>query len=224
MTKLLFKLTALFGFIFLSCNQSDGKQQPQETKQTTTNLQSEAENYKKTIPETNQAPQNSQWRNNVYRNKLYKFRVEFPKGWEYDDGTTKSTLARALNREYAAAISVTVTHLPDQPKNPNNIFESMPLQNYTSQFNELLALQNTKAENLNIEKSALNNFPAYVIDFTRKVSSGTQSDIYLSKQIQCYYDKKIYQVNLNLPKDLYDVQMERDFNRVVNSFNFEIAY
>lgn len=223
MTKLLFKLTALLGFFMCSCNQANEKQQTQETK-LTTNLQSEIESYKKTIPETNQDPKNAKWRNNVYRNKFYKFRVEFPKGWEYDNGTTKSTLARALNREYAAAISATVTHLPDLPKNSNNIFESMPAQDYPRQFNELLALQNTKAENLSIEKGALNNFPAYVIDFTSKVSSGTQSYIYQSKQIQCYYDGKIYQVNLNLPIDLYDTQMERDFNRVVNSFNFEIAY
>lgn len=223
MTKLLIGLTFFICVAILSCDQPQTQQQTQDTKETT-NLQSEIDDYKKTIPETNQHPQNSEWRNNVYRNKFYKFRVEFPKGWEYDNGTTKSTLARALNREYAAAISVTITHLPDQPKNPNNIFESTPMQDYSRQFNEMLALQNTKAENFNIEKGALNNFPAYIIDFTSKVSSGLQSYIYLSKQIQCYYDGKIYQVNLNLPKDLYDAQMERDYNRVVNSFNFEIAY
>lgn len=223
MTKFFAGLISLICITTFSCNQPDKKQQTQDTK-SKDNFQSEIEEYKKSIPETNKNPDNDEWSDNVYRNRFYKFRVEFPKGWEYDKGTTKTTLARALNRQYAAAISVTVTHLPDQPKNPNSIFESNPMDSYATEFNKLLALQNTKAENFKIEKGALNNFPAYLIQFTSKVSSGTESYIYLSKQIQCYYNSKIYQININLPEDMDDADMNKFYNRVVNSFNFEIAY
>jgi hypothetical protein len=216
-------LISLICVTIFSCNQSDKKQEA-EAANSKGDFQSEVEEFKNSIPETNRSSDNDEWTGNLYRNKFYKFRIEFPKGWEYDKGTTKSTLARALNRPYAAVLSVTVTHLPDQPKNPDNIFESAPMNDYATEFNRLLALQNTKAEKFKIEAGALNNFPAYLIQFSSKVSSGTESYIYLSKQIQCYYDSKIYQININLPEDLYDSEMNKFYNRVINSFNFEIAY
>jgi ubiquitin-protein ligase len=223
MTKLFTGLIITLYVSILSCNEDNS---PTQSKQSNANgtLLSQVEELKKTIPETNRNSDNDDWQDNVYRNRFYKFRVEFPKNWEYDKGTTKTTIARALNREYAAAISVTVTHLPDKPKNPNNIFESASMNDYEMQFNELLAIQNTKAENFKIEKGALNNFPAYIIQFTSKVSSGTKSYIYISKQIQCYYESKIYQININLPEDMYDSAMNIFYNRVINSFNFEISY
>ncbi len=220
----LFKgLFFLFAITASGCSTPDNKTQ-EKIAEPKKDFQTKIEDYKKTIPGTVKNSANDEWRENVYRNRFYKFRVEFPKGWEYDNGSTKTTLARALNRKYAAAISVTVTHLPDNPKNPNNIFESYTEETLLSEFNKLLAMQNTKAENFKIQKGALNNFPAYLIQFTNEASSGTESYIYLSKQVFCYYDSKIYQVNINLPEEMYDANMNKWYNRVVNSFNFEISY
>lgn len=226
MTKLIFGLFFLTYITMVGCDQTEKKQPQEQDSKTKTekSFQEEIQEYKKTIPATNRNPENDEWRNNVYRNKFYKFRIEFPKGWEYDAGTTKTTLARAINREHGAAFSVTITHLPDEPPYPNDIIKSSPPDEYGKDFNKILALQNTKAENLKIEKGFLNNFPAYLIEFTQVVSSGSRTFTYLGKQIQCYYDSKIYQINLNLPVDAYDNEMNKFYHRVVESFNFEIAY
>jgi len=182
------------------------------------------DDYKKSIPETIKGSETEEWNDNVYRNKIYKFRVEFPKNWEFDKGTAKHTVARAINRNYVAVIAVTIMHLPDQPKNPNNIIESTSAAEYKAEFNKLLSLQNTKAENLNIKEGSLNNFPAYIIDFTHKASSGTQTEIFKTIQIQSYYNSIIYQITLNVPTDKFDSEINLIFNRVLNSFNFELAY
>jgi hypothetical protein len=207
----------------LSCNQP-AKQSKSSEAIPKNDLQSEVDEYKKSIPETNKDSGTDEWNDNVYRNKVYKFRVEFPKNWEFDKGTAKHTVARAINRNYVAVIAVTIMHLPDQPKNPNNIIESTSAAEYKAEFNKLLALQNTKAENLNIKEGSLNNFPAYIIDFTHKASSGTQTEIFKTIQIQSYYNSIIYQVTLNIPTDKFDSEINLIFNRVLNSFNFELAY
>lgn len=227
MTKLIVGLFFLTCITTVGCDQTEKKQPQEQDPKTKTekSFQEEIQDYKKTIPPTNKDPENGEWKNNVYRNKFYKFRIEFPKGWEYDNGTTKSTLARAGNREIGAVFSVTVTHLADKPTNPNDITESYSTTDQFEKFlNEGLALQNTKAENFKIEKGYLNNFPAYLIEFTHVVSAGSRTYTYLGKQVQCYYDSKIYQVNLNLPLDAYDNEMNKFYHRVVESFNFEIAY
>lgn len=188
-------------------------------------LVSKIEEVKKSIPETNKAQENNEWNGNVYRNRFYQFRVEFPKGWEYDNGTSKITLARALERSKSVAISVTVKHLPTQVKNPNNIFESTANEDHEKLINKMLEIQNMKpVVNFKIEKGYLNNFPAYFISFSSETKSGTTIYKMYSKQIQCYCNSKIYQVNMNIPENMYDAQMETIYSRVYNSFNFEIAY
>ena len=225
MTKLISRLLFLICITAVGCNQTEKKEPQAKDPPKEKTFKEEIQDYKKTIPATNKEPENDIWNRNVYRNNFYKFRVEFPKGWEYDNGTTKSTLARALNRESGAAFSVTVSHLPDKPTNPNDITESYSTTDQFEKYlNEALALQNTKAENFKIQKGYLNNFPAYLIEFTHVVSAGARTYTYLGKQVQCYNDSKIYQVNLNLPLDEYDNEMNKLYHRVVESFNFEIVY
>ena len=82
------------------------------------------DSIKKSILETDKSPENSEWRENVYRNKKYKFRMVFPKDWVYDNGTTKHTVARAINKKDGATISILVQHISEVIVNPNNIFEN----------------------------------------------------------------------------------------------------
>lgn len=224
MLKNLKIVLAILSIAFCSCSTPDKKEKIKEEPIKADNLQKEIDELKKVIPETNKNPDNDEWNGNTYRNRFYKLRVEFPKDWEYDKGTTKITLARAINRDFVAVISVTVKHLPPPVTNPNNIFETQSIEEYKSVFKQFLALQNVEAKSLKIEKGTLNNFPAYIIEFRSKASSGTISEMYLAKQIQCYYDSKIYQINLNIPERLYDNNIETIFNRVIHSFNFEIVY
>ena len=225
MSKIILKIFLLNSLLSIGCTENVKKPQNENNSKKEASFQQEIQDYKKTIPATSKNPKHDIWNINVYRNSFYNFRVEFPKRWEYDNGTSKITLARALKRDKGAAFSVSVSHLPDKPANPNDITESYSSNSqFESYFNEALALQNTKAENFKIQKGKLNNFPAYLIEFTNVVSAGSRTYTYLSKQVQCYYDSKIYQVTLNLPVGEYDNEMNWIYDRVVSSFNFEIAY
>lgn len=222
------KLTILFYFLIYtnlsSCQQPTKQKTKFELTKPQKGLQQGIQKQKKTIPLTNKDPKNDEWNNNIYRNKFYKFRIEFPKGWEYDKGSTKITIARAGNREIGAVFAVTVSHLAFKPKNPNDITKEDSTYLDKKFFNERLALQNKKAENFKVQKGYLNNFPAYLIEFTHVVLSGTRRYIYLAKQVECYQDSKLYTIALNLPLEAYDDEMDNLYNRVVASFNFEIAY
>jgi hypothetical protein len=181
--------------------------------------------YKDAVPTTDKSKSNEEWNDEVYRNKKYQFRLQFPKQWEYDRGTSKSTLARALNREKGIAISLGVTHLPENPQYPDDISKSFSASDYkTDLLKQLLTMQNTKVENFNIRNGFLNNFPAYILQFTSLQSSGTKSYMFLSKQVHCYFKSKLYVLTINLPTDEWTSEVSIMFDRVIESFNFEIVY
>lgn len=213
-------------FFLLSCSSNKTETPVTDSKDTSKTFEQGLNDYIKETPATNRDAENNEWRKNVYRNKYYKFRIEFPKGWEYDDGTSKTTLARSLNRSIGATISVFVSHIADQekPSNPNSIVASVPLDFYTKDFDKSMALQNTKAEKLKIESGTLNNFPAYLISFTTLESSGNKSYTFLSKQIHCYQKGLLYQIALNIPIDFYNSDVELLYHRTIESFNFENSY
>ena len=219
----LFIATAIF---LVSCSSNKTETPLTDRKDSAKSFEQGLSDYITETPLTNRNTENNEWTKNVYRNKYYKFRIEFPKGWEYDDGSTKTTLARSLNRNIGATISVFVSHIADQekPSNPNDIVVSVPLNSYTTDFNKSMALQNTKAETLKIEIGKLNNFPAYLISFTTLASSGNRSYTFLSKQIHCYQKGLLYQIALNIPIDYYNSDIELLYERTINSFNFENSY
>ncbi len=181
--------------------------------------------YKSKIQKTDKNEINDQWDMEVYRNKKYHFLVQFPKGWDYDKGTSETTLARAINRNKGITISIQVIHLGYSPKNPNNIIESLPEELYKNNFiDDLMKLYNTKRESFKLEKGSLNNFPAYIYEFITNQAAGTQSYQYISKQVQCYFDSRLYQLVINLPIILYDEDIEKLFNHVIYSFKFDASY
>lgn len=212
--------------IILGCSSNKSENPSSVIKTSDSEFEQGLNDYIKSTPLTNRDTSNNEWKGNVYRNKFYRFRIEFPKGWEYDNGSTKITLGRSLNRNIAATISVFVSHIAPQekPSNPDNIVSSVPLNSYLRDFNKSMALQNTKAENLETEIGFLNNFPAYMISFITNQSSGTKSFKFLSKQIQCYQNGLMYQIALNVPLDNYSSDLELQYKRTIESFNFENAY
>lgn len=219
----LFIVTVVF---LLSCSSNKTETPVVDKKDSSKSFEQGLNDYIKETPATNRDSENNEWKKNVYRNKHYKFRIEFPKGWEYDDGSSKTTLARSLNRGIGATISVFVSHIADQekPLNPNDIVASVPLNFYTNDFDKSMALQNTKAEKLKIEAGTLNNFPAYLISFSTLESSGKKSYTFLSKQIHCYQKGLLYQIALNIPVDFYNSDVELLYQRTIESFKFENSY
>lgn len=179
--------------------------------------------YKESISETDHDQRNEKWDNEKYRNIKYKFRVSFPKNWEYDNGAGKKTLARAINRDKAATLAVAVTLLkPTTGKDSSNIY-SVPAMT-KEQMNKVLELQNMKAENFKSERAYLNNFPAYIYEYTSEVKAGTDSYTYLSKQVQCMCCNKLYTLVINLPLENWDEEMMILFDRFIKSFVFEIGF
>jgi hypothetical protein len=206
--------------------EANGEENRHRIKNSKKSFEQGLKDYAREIPPTNHAPENSEWRENLYRNTYYNFRVEFPKGWEYDTGASKRTLARCLNREIGATIAVLVSHIgiSETPLYPNYIVQSVPLAFYIDDFNKVLALQNIKADQLKTEIGTLNNFPAYIVSFTTLQSSGTQSYIFISRQINCYQNGLLYQIALNIPLDYYNSDTEILHERVESSFTFENAF
>lgn len=208
-----------FDFVLKSFKTTDQKKQTDELKINT----QEYLKYKEQIPETDKSKGNDKWINELYRNTKYKFRVNFPKAWEYDAGASKKTLARAMNREKAATMAISVTHLEQiKSKDSSNIFKGPPMTR--TQMNDILAIQNMKIENFKSEKAYLNNFPAYMYEFTSEAKAGTDSYTYLSKQIQCMCQNKLYTLVINLPLENWDEEMMILFDRFIKSFVFEIAF
>ena len=213
--------------IFISsCSAQKKDSEAKSLNGSNTSFQKGLKNYIATLQATNRDLENNEWRENVYRNKFYKFRIEFPKGWEYDNGTSKTTLARSLNRSLGATISVFVSHLGESEKAlyPGNITKSIPKDLYTKNFIEGMALQNSKPENIDIKVGALNNFPAYLISLTTLESSGQKSYTFISKQIHCHQNGLLYQLALNISVDDFDASVNKLFERTIESFNFENAY
>lgn len=204
--------------LILSCNQSNIKPDSQESKNKNKSS-SKSEEYKKPTAETRKAPEDDDWNNNIYNNTFYKFKIEFPKEWEYDNGASKNTLARAGNREIGASFSLQVIHLVELPVNPNDINESLTINEIKSITNSTY-LPFKDIGNVKIEKGYLGNLPAYLLEFTHRVSSGQRTFIYLTKQIQCYKNSKLFQITLNIPKDSFDDGMTILNERVINSFIF----
>ena len=181
--------------------------------------------YKDSAPKTDKSLENEEWNNEIYRNNKYKFRIQFPKKWEYDKGTAKHTLARALNRKRGIVILVGVTELSEKIQYPNDITKIMPIEAYKSDLmKKLFEIQNIPIENIGVEKGYLNNFPAYITEYLLVSSSGTNSSVYLSKQINCLYNSKIYSLGINIPVSEWNKNTSRIFDRCISSFNFELAY
>ena len=172
----------------------------------------------------NKDQENDVWNGNVYRNFYYKFRVEFPKGWEYDKGSAKNTVARAVDRKIGATFSIVINHLGSSLDNPDDITKNITPEKLKEEMTKSFALQNIDAKNFKVENGYLNNFPAYLIKLNQLVRSGDREFIYLSKQVQCHVNYKVYVVSLNIPEEFYDDEMNKIYHRVIDSFKFEIAY
>lgn len=204
--------------LILGCNQSNTIPDSQEST-SKSEPSSQTEEHIKTTHETRKNSNDDDWNNNIYTNNFYKFKIEFPKEWEYDNGASKNTLARAGNREIGATFSSQVIHLVEPPVNPNDINESLTINELKSVTNGTY-LPFKDIGNVKIEKGFLGNLPAYLIEFTHRVSSGQRTFVYFTKQIQCYKNSKLFQLTLNIPKDSFDDEMTILYERVINSFIF----
>ncbi len=180
----------------------------------------------KSIPKKNQVAGTSiesvTWNKNIYRNNEHTFRIVFPENWGYDNGTAALTLARAFNREKAIVISVGVNENTPVTKSPNNIFENVSLDETQKMIQNMVAQSNSKAKDLSFKKGTLNNYPAYIYEFKSNQSSGTKTFIYLTKQVQSMIHSKIYTITINLPIEEWNSNTSILFDRVVESFIFEI--
>ena len=217
------RLLLIIGLINISsCSQQKTKKSPEEKVEkpfSEMTPKEKVDDVNKDMIDTDKNQALQEWQNNLYRNNKYKFRIEFPKKWEYAPGASKNTLAQALNRRKAAVIGVAVT----ERQSGFTEIQDSELKDYGKKLNEILALQNQEAKNLKIQKGTLNNFPAHIMQYSTILSSGTMSDEYFVKQIQCIYDSKQYIITIRVVLDEWNKEMSNIFDRVVHSFVFEIV-
>lgn len=201
------------------CNPQQTSENVEEKSFSEMSTEEKLEDAKKVIIPTDKSIENFEWISNLYRNKKYKFRLEFPKEWEYDNGTAETTLARSLNKEKASVVVVGVTEF----KNGLSNIQETDIKEYKKTFNELLLLQNQFAKDFKIQNGSLHNLPAYILQFVTTESAGTKSVEYFIKQVHCYHASKLYVIGINLPLDEWTPSMSVIFDRVVESFIFELT-
>jgi hypothetical protein len=195
-------INLIFLALILSCDNSQSQK-----NQSTSNIQLNAKEVK------------DEWELNKYRNYEHKFRIEFPENYGYDNGTTLNTVARSYNKKFGVTFSVLVINTNLTNEYPSDITKIQTLSDVKSEFKN--NNRNLEFKNVKVESCFLNNYPAYCTYSTRIVKSGDIQMNYISSQIKCLKDNKIYQVTLNMPLDLWDEDYENMYNRVVGSFNFE---
>ena len=188
--------------VLLSCNSST-------SQKTTKELQSNEVNEGKI----------EEWKVNKYRNFKHKFRIEFPENYSYDNGTTINTVARSYNKQFGVTFSVLVIETNLKNDYPSDITKIQSVESVKSEF--INNDKNLEFNNLKVESCFLNNYPAYCMFSTKIIKSGQMKINYSSVQIKCLKDNKIYQISLNMPTDLWNVEYENLYNRVIGSFNFE---
>ncbi|MBC7873836.1 MAG: hypothetical protein H7Y01_07570 [Ferruginibacter sp.] len=201
--------------VIISCNDSKTKTVAQEStasKDTTLN----ADEPQKITTKTRKNPEDDDWNNNIYTNNFYKFKIEFPKEWEYDNGASTNTVARAGNREVGATYSAQVIHLNEPPVYPDDICKSLTIDG----VKETITGHASEKEKLKVETGFLGNKPAYFLAFTHRLSSGKKTVVYLTRQIQCYRKSKLFLVTLNIPHDSYNNERALLHERVIDSFRF----
>lgn len=215
--KNLFKI--ILPFIFLGISFCACSQQPENS----TENKSKSELYKQYFLETDKSPANETWINNLYRNTKYKFRVEFPVGWEYSAGASKNILCKAINRVYGITISVTVIQYGVKAPYPNDIYKGITLEDFQKDMEAQLAKQNVKISQIKISKGFVNNFNAYIYECTTTNKSVQMELEYYSKQFQTIANNTLYTITINLPVDFHNEETDLIFNRVVDSFKFEFV-
>jgi hypothetical protein len=178
--------------------------------------------FKKITTETDKSEINDVWVGSIYRNKKYHFRVKFPDNWEYDKGMSINTVARAFDREYGITLSVAIQQLPLVISDETDIYSKISSNEYKEFFRSTFEkAYNTKLEALTIDKSILNNRPAYMLKANYEMSSLDQTVTFMMKSITCLKDSKYYSVQIVIPADFYNEEIDQLFRSFVKSFIFE---
>ncbi|MBL0202173.1 MAG: hypothetical protein IPP81_19055 [Chitinophagaceae bacterium] len=175
------------------------------------------------VAQTVKSPTNDHWNNNIYTNSFYNFKVEFPKGWETDNGASQRTLARVFNREFGASFSVQVINLPAPFKNSNDIWKSLSKDDMLA----VLKIETNndmfkKVSNIKVSQGYLSSEHAYLVELIHEASSQQRTFTYLIKQIRCFKKGKQYQITFTLPVIYNTNDMQVIYNRVIDSFVFYV--
>ena len=186
------------------------------------------------------AQQNDEeWRDNLYRNNKFKFRIEFPttmvkddrlnekdayNEWEYMKGAGKNVLAKAVNVKMAITISITVRPVElDNPPKHNDIWQELDEKDIEAPIRENMSKHNYTCTNFKVKKGALSNFNAYVTSYNIVVRSEDNENIdYFYKSFQCYVKGNMYNVSISSPSFFWEnEELQKTFSSVVDSFQFE---
>jgi hypothetical protein len=199
-----------------SCNQQsriedDKKIKVDESKATSKSL--DFENIDK-------SPENDEFQGNLYRNKKYHFRLEFPVNWDVNHGKAPHTVFKAQEANLGASVAINI--IPwDGVEISKFTHTDVELNNTTTEIKRALESQNINPTNLVINKSFLFNFPSYTTSYNYVLRSQEYEIPYKLRQIQCLHNGGIYTVVASMPQKVWDFEMDNNINNVINSFRFE---
>lgn len=216
--QLVFVIIIANFYLVISCNGHQSNQRP--SNEVTTD---ELREFNKVTQETDKSEENDVWHGSIYRNKKYHLRIQFPTDWEYDKGMSVNTLARAIDRQRGITLSVAIQHLPVEVPDTMDVYESVSGEEFKRSFSRVFEETNsTTIDDLEIERSALNNLPAYLLTATYDLTSMDRTLTFMMKQICCLKESKYYNVQIVLPKEFYDEETAQVFRSFVDSFKFEL--
>jgi hypothetical protein len=165
------------------------------------------------------SPENDEISGQQYRNKKYKFRLDYPVGFEIVRGGAQHTVFKAAEKRLGAAFTITVMQYDDPNLARFNHEEGEYDLNY---FRTMLMEQGINPVNMRLDKTFLINFPSYTMSYDYILRSQSYEIPYRMKQIQCVIDGGLYTIGVSMPQQSWTEEMEYAITTSINSFRFEL--
>jgi hypothetical protein len=205
-----------FSFVFTNCNNGT------DQKSTAISKEEKIKDTDKVAPPAVRNPGDEEWLDNVYRNKKYKFRMAFPKGWELAAGSSEKVLAQALYKENGTVISVSVGELKAKSDETKDIFSVMDEATAKEKFVDVYNTGHQKVIDYKIKKGSLSHLNAYIVETSFTTASSKDGMVYKIKQLIAISGGKTYIVAINMPEQLWNDSNKFIFSIVLESFVFEL--
>lgn len=165
----------------------------------------------KNFPETDRNADNAEQIDNLYRNKLYNFKIEFPVGWDQRPGDGASILQKAVKG--GNSINVGVQEFPPEFKDSEiNIYDMELEKEYFKEIKNKF----TEAKLVASGYTKIDNKDAFYIEYTWLYGP----ILVHNKQWQVINDNALYTITAGSAEDEY-LKFEAEFELSAGSFDFE---
>lgn len=171
------------------------------------------------VPVESLIEENIEVKENLYRNKTYKFRLRFPENWKNIEGDAQHTIAKFVQKDSGKSISIVA--VPYKENDESNFADKIPPFILKEKFESYMRKMNIEFSSINIENGYVNNFPANILFWKQVAKSGTREIDYIQKSYNWSKAGIAYNITIAMPKAFYTDKEIRRMERVIESFVFE---